>query len=78
MAKRRPDEAPVPAAPRPPSQERFYRVTKTCRIARGATYYTLPVGKVLSSLGYDIDELCTMGVTMEAVDSPVMRPTVLP
>ncbi len=55
------DVAPsVPAAP-----ERFYVVEKTTLVPREfSTRYTLPAGKVISSRGYDIEHLLSLGVPL--------------
>lgn len=52
----------TPVAPAAPT---FYRVQKTCRVPRGASTYTLTAGKVISSRGYDIEELKRLGVPLE-------------
>lgn len=64
---------PAPESPQVPVplSAKFFRILKECRIPQGASYYTLPVGKVISSCGYDIAELQRMGVPMEETTSRV-------
>jgi hypothetical protein len=45
--------------------ERFYAVERTSQVPRGASHYTLPAGKVISSRGYDIEELLRLGVPLK-------------
>lgn len=74
-----PTDEPAVEAPPPPA-EKFYRVAKECRVPQGASYYTLPAGKVISSKGYDIGLLQSIGVPLEPHDGGLtaMRATVIP
>ena len=49
----------------PPMKERKFLVKEEARIPRGGSHYTLPKGKVISSLGYDIQSLKNQGVKLE-------------
>jgi hypothetical protein len=51
--------------------ERRYLVKETVQVPRGASYYTLPKGKTISSMGYDVPALKRMGVKLEEVTDPV-------
>ena len=49
----------------PAAKERRFLVKEEARIPRGGSHYTLPKGKVISSLGYDIQSLKNQGVKLE-------------
>jgi len=49
----------------PAARERKFLVKEEARIPRGGSHYTLPKGKVISSLGYDIQSLKNQGVKLE-------------
>ena len=50
-----------------PVTERKFLILEEAKIPRGASNYTLPKGKTISSQGYDIDALQSMGVKMKEV-----------
>lgn len=50
------------------AKEYFYLVNKTYRIPRGAGAYMLREGKVISSVGYDIQGLLDLGVELTEVE----------
>ena len=52
-----------------PPRERRFRVLETAEVPRGASFYTLPKGKTISSMGYDITALKNQGVRLEEVTS---------
>ena len=53
----------------PAAKERRFLVKEEARIPRGGSHYTLPKGKVISSLGYDIQSLKNQGVKLEEVQA---------
>ena len=53
----------------PPMKERKFLVKEEAKIPRGGSHYTLPKGKVISSLGYDIQSLKNQGVKLEEVQT---------
>jgi hypothetical protein len=59
----------APAAPKA-ARERKFRVMETMTVSRGASHYVLTAGKVISSLGYDIDQLEKHGVKLTEVTAP--------
>lgn len=54
-----------------PAGERFFLVAQTAHVPRLGTHFTLPAGKVISSAGYDIEALRSLGVPLEEVASGV-------
>lgn len=54
----------------PVAKERKFLVKEEARVPRGGSHYTLPKGKVISSLGYDIANLKNQGVKLEEVQTP--------
>lgn len=62
--------APQVTVPAPTSPaERFFKVTATSHVPLLGAHFVLPVGKVISSAGYDIQALLTLGVPLEEVTS---------
>ena len=53
-----------------PVIERTFRVVKETKVNRLGSHYTLRAGKIISSKGYDIDELVKLGVALEEVIAP--------
>jgi hypothetical protein len=53
------------SAKAPAPKERRYLVKETAAIPRGGSHFTLPKGKVISSLGFDIEALKRQGVKLE-------------
>lgn len=60
------EAAPAPKAAR----ERKFRVMETMTVSRGASHYVLTAGKVISSLGYNIEQLEKHGVKLTEVTAP--------
>jgi hypothetical protein len=51
------------------AKERRFLVKEDARVPRGGSHFTLPKGKVISSLGYDIAALRNQGVKLEEVQA---------
>lgn len=73
--------APPPIEPAPkaaaPRGERFFRVTNDVQVPQGASHYLLKAGQVISSYGYDVDELLRLGAPLEPTNGPVRYENVL-
>jgi len=53
----------------PAVKERRFLVKEEAKIPRGGSHYLLPKGKIISSLGYDIQTLKNQGVKLEEVQA---------
>lgn len=50
--------------------ERLFKVKAEVRVPRMGSHYILRAGKVISSKGYDVDELLRQGVQLEEIAAP--------
>jgi hypothetical protein len=61
------DQATLPATPAPKTSERRYEVTENAEVPRGHHRFMLHRGQVVSSVGYDLEELKRAGVKLREI-----------
>lgn len=68
--------SPKSIGPTPINVERLYIVERDTQISRMGSYYTLHKGQVLSSFGYDIDDLLRLGVPITETKTRAQPPSI--
>ncbi len=66
VAKPEPKEEPKPA-PQPAVKEQLFKLTNDIRVNQNGSMYRMKAGKILSSLGYDIDLIRKSGGNLQPV-----------
>lgn len=73
--KSEPDAAPsIESKSAAPLEHEYYEVEKTSLVPQGASTFTLPAGKIISTQGYNISALQELGVPLKRVAKPTGNP----